>query len=180
MNTGEDFFFAGFGHASFADTAIQNTASMAHAQIQCFLVNVFHQHRSAVQRRLITDTAAHDTGTENSGLGNRMCLFGPALGFALEVLVIQEQANEVFCFNTTGQLTKGFGFHCQRLVKIFGHGAGDGGQNRRSRRITDVQALAQRLLQAFHRRRSGRVIVECGLLAETVSKVVTLTCHGFF
>src|SRR5471032_155626 len=81
-------------HTAFINAAYQQFRGFCQTLLDTVLVDVFHQDRRAFGRRLIGDTAAHDTGTEYGGLFHVAGDFVVGLGLFLQFLIVQEQTDQ--------------------------------------------------------------------------------------
>ncbi|MNJ30980.1 hypothetical protein D3C77_255980 [compost metagenome] len=104
------------GQTAFFNALAEQLGSFVQAQRNGAFVDVLHQDRGALDRRLVGDTAAHDAGAEHGSLLHVVSDFVVGLGFALEFLVVEEQTDQALGNRSLGQFDEAGGFDFQGLV----------------------------------------------------------------
>src|SRR5450830_1637184 len=125
-NAVEHFSHFRSGHATFINATHQQLGRFRQALLDAVLVDVFHQDRRAFGRRLIGNTAAHDTGAEYGGLFHVFGDFIVGLGLFLQFLIVQEQANQALGSRGLRQFDETSRFHFQGFVATEVRGFLDG------------------------------------------------------
>src|SRR5690606_24898066 len=103
-------------HTAFFDAASQQFFGFVQTGVDTRLSDILHQDRGAVQCGLVSHTATHDTRTQYSGLLHRAGLGLQILGFFLQLLIIQEQADQAGSNAGLRHFGKALGFNFQSLV----------------------------------------------------------------
>ena len=95
---------------------------LGHAQVQLLVLDVLHDDRRAAAGRLIGDATAHDSGAEHGGLLHRVRDLLVLLGFFLEELVVEEQADQRVGDRGLGEFREGRALDLQRIVAVLAGG----------------------------------------------------------
>ncbi len=101
---------------AFFNTAAQQLGSFGQTLLDALLVDVLHQDRRTLEGRLIGDPAAHDAGAEHGSLGHFAGDLVVGLGFALELLIVEEKTDETLGSRGLGHLDETCGLDFDRLV----------------------------------------------------------------
>lgn len=64
---------------------VQQLGRFGHAEVQRFIVDIFHDDRYAFPCRLVSDTAAHNTRAQYGCLFRRLNIFGQLLALPLHI-----------------------------------------------------------------------------------------------
>ncbi len=122
--------------AALLELAVEQLGGFAHAKCQSLLVDILHHRRDTLAGRLVGDAAAHDAGTQYGGMASGLSsLFGRLLGQRLDVLIIQEDADQRLGDIGLGQLDKALCLNDQRFVTAHTCGGFDGFHRGHRRRI---------------------------------------------
>ncbi|MCY1217928.1 hypothetical protein D9M72_298590 [compost metagenome] len=103
-------------HAALFDALAEQLGSFLQTHLDTLFADILHQDRSALGGGLVGDAAPHDASTEHGSQFHVPGGFVVLLAFFLQLLVIQEQADQAGGNRSLGQLHETGGFDFQRLV----------------------------------------------------------------
>ncbi|MCY1503506.1 hypothetical protein D9M68_376330 [compost metagenome] len=95
---------------------VQQLAGLAQAELDGFLADVLHQDRGALDRGLVGDAATHDAGAQYGSQFHVLGSLVVLLALLLQLLIVQEQADQAGSDRRLGQFDEARGFHFQGLV----------------------------------------------------------------
>ncbi|CRR83940.1 hypothetical protein PAERUG_P48_London_17_VIM_2_01_13_02338 [Pseudomonas aeruginosa] len=145
------------GQATLLDALAEQLGGLVQAHLDTLFADILHQDRGALERRLIGDAAAHDAGAEHGGQFHVLGDFVVFLGFLLQFLVIQEQADQTLRDRGLGQLDEAGGFDFQRLVAAEVGGLLDALDGFHRRRVVRTGLAGDEALGGFE----GHHLLDC-------------------
>src|SRR5699024_263410 len=115
------------GHGTVVELAAFHALSetlggLIQALIDGGAVDILHQDRHALRCRLISNTAAHDTGAEYGSMLHITRNLAVLFAFFLDRLVIQDQSGHGVGFGTPRKFDEAFGFLLERAGSILACG----------------------------------------------------------
>ncbi len=120
---------------------VQQLGRFGHAEVQRFIVDIFHDGRYAFPGRLVSDTAAHNARAQYGCLFRRLNIFGQLFGFTFYILIVEEDTDQRTSFIGMRQRNKAFIFQIQRFFTTKTRGGFNGFHCGHRRRIMFTRRL---------------------------------------